>query len=115
MIVLGLTFKEDCPDLRNSRVEDILTELASYCCEVQVHDPVADPAEAQAEYGVTLCDWDDLPEADAVILAVAHQAYRALGPEDLATIMAPGAVLMDVKSVLDRERFAQAGIDLWRL
>lgn len=115
VIVLGLTFKEDCPDLRNSRVEDILTELASYCCEVKVHDPVADPVEAQAEYGVALCDWNDLPEADAVILAVGHQTYRMLGPEDLATIMATGAVLMDVRSVLDRESFARAGIDLWRL
>ncbi len=115
VVVLGLTFKEDCPDLRNSRVEDILRELDSYCCDVQVHDPVADPAEAQAEYGVDLCAWEELPQADAVILAVAHQAYRSLGPQDLQRVMAPGAVLMDVKSVLDRERFAQAGIALWRL
>ena len=115
VVVLGLTFKEDCPDLRNSRVEDILKELDSYCCEVHVHDPVADAEEAMEEYGVRLESWETLPRADAIILAVAHEQLRSLDPQKLGEIMAPNAVVMDVKSVLDRQRFAEAGISLWRL
>ena len=115
VIVLGLTFKEDCPDLRNSRVEDILRELNSYCCDVHVHDPVADPEEAKEEYGVALESLEELPKAQAVVLAVAHEAYRNMGVEDFSALMASDAVLLDVKSVLDREQFANKGLDIWRL
>ena len=115
VIVLGLTFKEDCPDLRNSRVEDILTELNSYCCDIHVHDPMADAAEAVEEYGVELKRWEQLPKARAVVLTVAHQAYRHLQPADFENIMEPNAVLIDVKSFLDRGQFADTGIELWRL
>ncbi len=115
VVVLGLTFKEDCPDLRNSRVEDILKELDSYCCDVHVHDPVADQEEAREEYGVELKVWEDLPKADAVILAVAHEAYRDMTPDDFVGLMAPDGVLLDVKSVLDREQFKAKGIEPWRL
>ena len=113
--LLGLTFKEDCPDLRNSRVEDILIELKSYCCDIHVHDPMADAAEATEEYGVELKSWEQLPQAQAVVLTVAHQAYRTLQPADFKNIMEPNAVLIDVKSFLDREQFADAGINVWRL
>ena len=115
VIVLGLTFKEDCPDLRNSRVEDILQELNSYCCDVHVHDPVADPEEAKDEYGVELTSLEELPKAQAVVLAVAHESYRNMKVEDYAALMAPGAVLLDVKSILDRDYFAEKGLDIWRL
>ena len=115
VIVLGLTFKEDCPDLRNSRVEDILQELNSYCCDVHVHDPVADPEEAKEEYGVELTPWDRLPKAQAVVLAVAHEAYRNMEMEDYAALLAPSGVLLDVKSILDRDDFAEKGLDIWRL
>ena len=76
IIVLGLTFKEDCPDLRNSRVIDVVRELQSYGANVIVHEPVADAAEAQHEYGVSLTDWDDLPPAAAIVAAVAHKEFR---------------------------------------
>ena len=115
VIVLGLTFKEDCPDLRNSRVEDILQELNSYCCDVHVHDPVADLEEAKEEYGVELTSLEELPKAQAVVLAVAHEAYRNMKVEDFASLMAPDAVLLDVKSILDRIEFAEKGLDIWRL
>jgi UDP-N-acetyl-D-galactosamine dehydrogenase len=75
IIVLGLTFKEDCPDLRNSRVIDVISELKSYGADVHVHDPVADPDEAVHEYGVALAPWDKLPRAHAIVLAVAHGAF----------------------------------------
>ena len=115
VVMMGLTFKEDCPDLRNSRVIDIIHELQSYNCEVLVTDPLADAAEAHEEYGVELVAWQDLPKAHAVVAAVAHKPYQALSVEDFLQVMEPGAVIMDVKSKLDRAAFADAGIELWRL
>ncbi len=87
----------------------------SYCCDVHVHDPVADREEAKEEYGVTLESLEELPKAQAVVLAVAHKAYRNMGVQDFASLMAPDALLLDVKSTLDREQFAQKGIEVWRL
>jgi UDP-N-acetyl-D-galactosamine dehydrogenase len=115
VIVLGLTFKEDCPDLRNSRVIDIIHELETYCCDVAVHDPLADGNEALEEYGVELLAWDQLPQADAVVLAVAHQFYQALPLADMKEIMNEKALLMDIKSVLDRQACRDEGVTLWRL
>ena len=74
VIVLGLTFKENCPDLRNSKVIDVIRELKSYGCNVIVHDPVAESTEAQHEYGVSLTAWNDLPRASAIVAAVAVAA-----------------------------------------
>ena len=99
--VLGLTFKENCPDLRNSRVPDILRELAEYGIEALVHDPIADAAEAHGEYGVTLRPLGDLRELDAVILAVAHRPYVDGGVPALLPLLREGGVLLDVKSALD--------------
>lgn len=115
VIILGLTFKENCPDLRNSRVVDIIDELKSYNCNVHVTDPLADPEEAVHEYGVELKSWDQLPRAQAVILAVAHNDYRDLSVADFSAILQDDAVVMDVKSKLDRDGFSAAGIELWRL
>jgi UDP-N-acetyl-D-galactosamine dehydrogenase len=113
--VLGLTFKEDCADLRNSRVQDILNELHEYCCEVSVHEPMANPADALHEYGVTLTDWEDLPAAHAIILAVPHRAYLDRGTQGILTRLLPDGVIIDVKSVLDRDTVAAAGAVIWRL
>lgn len=113
--VLGLTFKENCPDLRNSKVPDIIRELASYGVEINVHDPLANTAEAQHEYGLTLMGWDDLPRAEAVILAVAHDAYRARKPEELLASLKPGGVLADVKATLDPVVSRALDIICWRL
>lgn len=113
--VLGLAFKEDCPDLRNSRVIDIIRELEDYGVNVQVHDEAADPADAKREYGVSLKDWEDLEPAAAVVVAVAHRAYRELSAERLATLMGDHPVLVDVKSVYDAGRLRDAGIRVWRL
>lgn len=115
VIIMGLTFKENCPDLRNSRVIDIIDELKSYNCQVLVTDPMADPEEAVHEYGVELSAWEQLPKAKAVIMAVAHEHYRELGVADFAGIMDDKAVLVDVKSKLDRKAFSAAGMDPWRL
>ena len=113
--ILGVTFKEDCPDLRNSRVVDIIAELQDYCCDVQVHDPLADAADARSEYGIDLLPMEDLASAHAVILAVPHKAYRAKSPADFHRMMLRGGILMDVKSVVDAESLRALGTSVWRL
>jgi len=116
VIVLGLTFKEDCPDLRNSKVADVVHELADYGCVVSVHDPIAESAEAEHEYGISLTAWDALPkDADAVVLAVGHREYLAKRIKELLTNLKPGGVVVDVKSALDRKAIADSGYKLWRL
>jgi len=113
--ILGLTFKEDCPDLRNSRVIDIIRELEDYGIEVQVHDALADPAEALHEYGIKLIELTALRPAAAVVAAVAHQAYRGMSVDDIARLMGEHPVLTDVKGMFDPVAVRAAGIRLWRL
>ena len=115
IIVLGMTFKEDCPDLRNSKVIDVIRELQSYGVKVHVHDPLADNEECQHEYGIGLTEWDALPQASAIIAAVAHQPYKQMGVSKLLGKLKPGGVFADVKSVYDPAAVAQAGHELWRL
>ncbi len=113
--ILGLTFKEDCPDLRNSKVGDVINEFESYGVNLLVHDPVANMDEAQKYYNVGLCNWNDLVDLDAIILCVSHKQYKTLNVEDYRKMLNPGAVLMDVKASLDINEFKAAGINLWRL
>ncbi|MBF0468091.1 MAG: nucleotide sugar dehydrogenase [Desulfamplus sp.] len=113
--VLGLTFKEDCPDLRNTRVVDIVAELKDYGVNVLVHDSMADPLEALKYYGINLCSWDDLKNLDALILAVSHADYRKRATEDFVAMLGENGSLVDVKSVLDPEVAKQAGVSFWRL
>jgi UDP-N-acetyl-D-glucosamine/UDP-N-acetyl-D-galactosamine dehydrogenase len=113
--VLGLTFKEDCPDLRNSRVIDVIKELQTYGVEVCVHDPVSSSEEARHEYGLDLIEWDDLPKAEAIIVAVAHKQYMQRPVADyLAKVRASG-VFIDVKSRFSRDQLREAGLHAWRL
>jgi UDP-N-acetyl-D-galactosamine dehydrogenase len=113
--VLGLTFKEDVPDIRNSKVVDIVRELESFGIKVQVHDPMALSEEARREYGIDLLAATSLRPADAVILAVAHRDFVRRGWPLVTGLLkgASGAVL-DVKGRLDRAQ-CPAGIELWRL
>ena len=115
IIVFGLTFKEDVPDLRNSKVIDVIRELRSYGAAVCVHDPVADPDHAMHEYGVSLTAWEALPRAAAAVMAVPHAALRERGVEAIAARLLPGAVLADVKSVFQPAAVTAAGLRLWRL
>jgi UDP-N-acetyl-D-glucosamine/UDP-N-acetyl-D-galactosamine dehydrogenase len=113
--VLGLTFKEDCPDLRNSKVIDIIKELEEYGITVQVHDPLAEPAEAAHEYGVTLTSLEDMKPAQAVLIAVAHAPYRTMSLEQISGMMSENPVLIDVKGILDQQQMSVAKIRYWRL
>jgi UDP-N-acetyl-D-glucosamine/UDP-N-acetyl-D-galactosamine dehydrogenase len=115
VLVLGLTFKEDVPDLRNSKVIDVVRELESFGCRVYIHDPIAESEEAQHEYGVALTPWADIPECDAIVAAVAHQEYKAMGLDLILTKLLNGGVFSDVKSVYPRESLAARGVVGWRL
>jgi UDP-N-acetyl-D-glucosamine/UDP-N-acetyl-D-galactosamine dehydrogenase len=114
VLVLGITFKEDCPDVRNTRVVDILAELRRFGCTPIVIDPMADAAETKHAYGIDLMPSDPLPTCDAILLAVAHRPFKALSPAQLTTACPTGPIL-DVKAAFDREAMATAGIDYWRL
>ena len=115
VIVLGLTFKEDCADLRNSKVGDVITELRSYGVDVFVHDPYADHAEALHEYGVTLLDWAQLPRAEAIVAAVSHKQLRALSAQDFCHKLVDGGCFIDVKACFDAQALQAAGMRVWRL
>jgi len=113
--ILGLTFKENCPDLRNSKVADVVRELQDYGCDVSVHDPIAEAAEAQLEYGIRLTEWKSLPLADAIIAAVSHRHYQDMALSELLVKAKPNAVFMDVKSAFDPVVLTKLGFHVWRL
>jgi UDP-N-acetyl-D-glucosamine/UDP-N-acetyl-D-galactosamine dehydrogenase len=113
--VLGLTFKENVADIRNSRVPDILAELRQFGIEAMLHDPFADPAETRHEYGLQLTALDELKQLDALILAVSHQQYLEHPIDFFLDRLRPGGVLVDVKSVLDPARIPAGRASYWCL
>ena len=115
VIVLGMTFKENCPDLRNSKVIDVVRELQSFGVNVLIHDPIADASACEHEYGVTLTPWEALPTACAIVAAVSHSEYAQMGVAKFAERLVPGGVFADVKSCYDPAAIAAAGLRLWRL
>jgi UDP-N-acetyl-D-galactosamine dehydrogenase len=112
--VLGLTFKEDCSDLRNSKVPDILDELREFGIAARVHDPLANAEEAKHEYGLTLSPLEELADLDALIVAVSHKAYVAMGTDKLCARVRPGGIVVDVKSVVEPARVPD-GLRYWSL
>jgi UDP-N-acetyl-D-galactosamine dehydrogenase len=112
--LLGLTFKEDCNDIRNSKVPDIVRELRSFGIEPRIHDPLASAPEAMHEYGLKLAALDEMTGLDALVLAVSHRWYLTLGQERLLGMIRNGGILVDVKSVLEPSRM-ERGIRYWSL
>lgn len=116
VIVLGLSYKENCPDLRNSKVADVVKELQEFGCNVSVHDPLAEPGDAMREYGIALSAWDELPnDAAAIVAAVPHAEYVRRPMGELLARLKPGGVFIDIKSAYPREAIETAGYGLWRL
>ena len=114
--ILGFTFKENVPDIRNTRVVDIIAELREYGISVLIHDPEADPAEAMREYGQELLPLDALKDLDALILAVPHEEFKALGVDALKAMFSGKPVtLIDIKSFWNKRAMLDAGFALWRL
>jgi UDP-N-acetyl-D-galactosamine dehydrogenase len=112
--ILGLTFKENVPDLRNSRVPDIIHELRQFGIEPLVHDSLAQNAHAVHEYGIQLSDWKKLTYLDALILAVPHQEYLEIPHQKLFAHIRPGGIFMDIKSIFEPEDIP-ANINYWSL
>ena len=113
--VLGLTFKEDCPDLRNTRVIDIVSELKDYGVDVLVHDPMADADEARAYYGVPLHPWEEMTDLGALIIAVPHRQYREMSISDFTACLNEKGCLIDVKSMLEPDAVRKTNLNFWRL
>ncbi|TKB33997.1 MAG: nucleotide sugar dehydrogenase, partial [Nitrospira sp.] len=114
--VLGLTFKENVPDLRNSKVPDIIQELREYGVQVLVHDPIAESEESVAEYGIHLQQWKDLQNVDGLIIAVAHRAYTEMSLQELLKPLRSqqDGVVIDVKGLLDQAKLSSS-LKYWRL
>ena len=114
--LLGLTFKEDVPDLRNTRIVDIVAELEDYGIEVLVNDPMADPDEAKKYYGIELKDLNTLQGVDAVVLGVLHKPYKDMGLEGIGKLCGDkNALVVDVKSMFKADEAEKLGISYWRL
>jgi UDP-N-acetyl-D-galactosamine dehydrogenase len=113
--VLGFTFKEDCPDVRNTKVIDIIKELEDYNAKVYCCDPVADAPDAEHEYGVKFTAFTDLPQVPLLVVAVAHKEFKSLSLDGLLAKVQPGGVILDVKSILPKEEIRARGFILWRL
>lgn len=115
ILVMGFGFKENSSDTRNSRVADVIKELKSYDAQVFVHDPLAYADDVKKEYGLDLIEWENIPDVDAIVLAVGHSQYREMDKEKLKKLLHNRGVIMDVRSILDPAEFANTGITLWRL
>ncbi|MBQ3583098.1 MAG: nucleotide sugar dehydrogenase, partial [Lachnospiraceae bacterium] len=120
VVILGLTFKENCPDIRNSKVEDIITRLKEFGIQPIVVDPWATESDAMKEYGVALTKLEDVDNADCILIAVAHNEFKELGIEKLDKLFIKTdnnsqKVLVDVKGILDRNEVMEAGYSYWRL
>jgi UDP-N-acetyl-D-galactosamine dehydrogenase len=99
VLILGITFKENCPDIRNSKVVDVLRELGKYGARVDVHDPWADPAETRHEYGIRLVREPRENTYDAIVVAVAHDQFKSMGIRTLRRLCKPRHVVYDIKYV----------------
>jgi UDP-N-acetyl-D-galactosamine dehydrogenase len=113
--VLGLTFKENCPDLRNSKVADLIVELKDYGIDVHIYDPLADADEALHEYGIKLDTWEELPQANAIIAAVPHRELLAKRLRDVLPKIVDKGCFIDIKSNYDQAALRDAGLSVWRL
>jgi UDP-N-acetyl-D-galactosamine dehydrogenase len=117
VLIMGLTFKEDCPDLRNSKVIDIIEELKDYGVDVYVTDPIANYNESKKEYGIELVPINEVKDIDGLIIAVGHSSYKSLDPKDIQKLFLNNLnkyTIVDIKSILEQKKF-DTKFDIWRL
>lgn len=119
VVILGITFKENCPDIRNSKVEDIIKKLKSYGINPKIADPMADKDETEKLYDTKICNLEDISDADCIIIAVAHSEFKNLSLKDIDKLYRKDAdserVLIDVKSIVNKDEAKQMGYRYWRL
>lgn len=112
--ILGITYKENCPDIRNSLVVNLIRELETYGVKTKVCDPVADPKQVEEEYGIELIGWEDLSDLSAIVMAVSHDQFINIPKKEYQQKLVKNGVIIDVKAVLPTEEFKSIGIDIWR-
>lgn len=116
VVIMGFTFKENCPDTRNTKIIDIVNELREYGIEPVITDPVADSDEANRLYGIRFADINDISGVDAIVLAVAHKEFQKYSQTDFDSLYADGTkVMIDVKGILNRNEYEESGYSYWRL
>lgn len=115
ILILGLSFKENCNDIRNTKVMDIINELKTYDVEFHVHDPNIEKKYAQSHYQLDLKTWDELPKADAIIFSVAHNQFKTKSLQDYLDKLNPGACIIDIKQIFDANHWEECGYKYWRL
>ena len=113
--VLGLTFKENCSDIRNSKVADLVREFLDFGCDVQIHDPVAEASEVKNEYDIDLMPWDKLFLADTIIVAVPHKQFFDISIDDLLKKLKPGGLFVDLRSHYSKKGIKEQGFHVWAL
>jgi UDP-N-acetyl-D-galactosamine dehydrogenase len=113
--ILGLTFKENCPDLRNSKVKDIIELFMEYGLELFIHDPQAHSEELVKEFGINGTSLEKISDMDALVVCVPHKEYSALLPREILKLLNPRGILMDVKGIWSKEVFLESDIKYWRL
>jgi UDP-N-acetyl-D-galactosamine dehydrogenase len=114
--ILGFTFKEDVPDVRNSKVFDLYKELKEFGLSPLVYDPIANKDDVKHEYGIELCNLEDLKNLDTIIVAVAHKEFKSMEAEDYRKLMNTHKLLLaDIKHIFKRENYEKLGINYWSL
>jgi UDP-N-acetyl-D-glucosamine/UDP-N-acetyl-D-galactosamine dehydrogenase len=113
--ILGFTFKENCPDVRNTKVIDIIKELKEYTTNVLVHDPVANAEVAKSEYGVEFVEKDEFKDITALIVAVSHDEFKVLTPKEVISMLNGTKLVIDIKETLDKDEYTQHNINIFRL
>lgn len=113
--VLGLTYKEDTPDVHDTKTIDLIKELKAFEMDVLVHDPLADPVLTKNEFGIELVAWENIGKVDAIILTLGHKKYLQLDPEELKAMLNRPGLIMDIKGILKQKSFTDKEITLWRL
>jgi len=113
--IFGITFKENCPDLRNTKVPEIINYLKNYKCKISITDPFADPDEAKDFFGIELLKKEQISKSDVVIVAVAHDEYKKMSKKEWLTIINKNGIFIDIKSIYDKDYFSNTNITHWRL
>ena len=113
--ILGLTFKEDCPDLRNTKVATIIEKLASFKCQLTIVDGIANKDEVEEQFGIKPDKLENINNQDAIIVAVSHKEFIELSKEQVLSMLKPNGLLMDVKSIFKKNFFKGTEINYWRL
>ena len=113
--VLGLTFKENCGDLRNSKVVDLVNELQDFGCDVSLHDPLVEPAEAEKMFGMKSVSWEELPSSEAIVMAVPHREFKHMPIKTILALLKPEGIFIDIKSAFPSLIIKEMGYEVWRL